>query len=214
MKSTYLMIACISILSANLGLGQSTGSQNYFGIKGGFQRVTTDVFISASGNTYSNKGYAPRDAFYTGIFYQQGFGKRFAYRIEANYQQKGYAHYDQNSDVMYQNRFHYVGLTPLIGFYPITNLSLLVGPEVNWLVKNSVYSPYSPTPAGNNRPVEVGLTARVAYRYKWIGLEVGYFNAFNEYLFLPGVDSDTKFKNRTWQAGLFIIPGMLMQRVN
>lgn len=204
MKSTCLKIVCLFAITSSLGFGQIPVKQSYFGIRGGYQRVATDVFISALGNTYTTKGYAPRNTFYSGVFYQQNLSQRLLYRMELNYQQKGLEHHDQDGSTSFQKRLHYVGLTPLIGFNPITNLSLLVGPEANWLAKNS-----SPSPTSNTRTIEVGLTARVAYRYKWIGFEVGYFRAFNEYSDLSSPIFGTKFKSRTWQAGLFLIPGKL-----
>ena len=201
MKYTYLIITWLLLFSSHLVFSQTLPRIGYFSIRGGYQRVTTDIAISTIGGVYKSQGIASRSTFYGGTFYQQSLNRWLVYRLELNYQQKGLEYRDQNDKVSFQQRLHYVGLTPLIGISPLTNLSVFIGPEANQLVKNSY-----PSPTNEIKSIELGLTARVSYTYKWIGLEAGYFKGFTEYLNLNSVDSETKFKNRSWQVGLSIIP--------
>lgn len=88
-----------------------------------------------------------------------------------------------------------------------------MGPEANVYLGQSVErANYGP----NATPIEFGITSRLSYRYKWIGLEVSYFEASNEYksFNLGSGDLGTRFgfKNRTWQAGLLLVPALLKKR--
>ncbi|MBD2705787.1 PorT family protein [Spirosoma sp. BT702] len=201
MKISFVIITWLLLFSSHLAFSQTTTTPGYFGIRAGYQRVATDIAISTIGGVYNSRGIAPRSTFYGGGFYQQSLNRWLVFRLELNYQQKGLEYLDQNVKPTVQQRLHYVGLTPLIGINPLPNLSVLIGPEGNQLVKDS-----SPSPTNEIKSIELGLTARISYTYKWIGLEAGYFKAFTGYQNLKSVDFESTSKNRSWQVGLLVIP--------
>jgi hypothetical protein len=184
-----------------LSFGQSKKQLSYFAFRAGYLQTKIDLTSSRS-NTYLG-GIANRNSFYGGVFYHNNVTRFLAYRIELNYQQKGVENQDFSGNVLFQRRFHYVGVTPLVGITPITGLGLYIGPEANVRLGR--------VPLGRSEnPIEVGISSRVAYRYKWIGVEVGYFKAFNKFTSIElGPDLQFGMKNRTWQAGLFFTPNLV-----
>ena len=198
MKATYLQIIGL-LISGTVGFGQAPSQESYFGIRGGYLRASTDLTYSPY--NLQLDGLAPRNSFYGGVFYHHTVAHQIAYRVELNYQQKGLEYKDQNGDVSSRNKFHYVGLTPLIGITPLRGLSFFIGPEINVNVRK-----VSAEPNARIRSIETGISGRVSYRYKWIGVEAGYFKAFNDYMVLDLITAQSSFKNHSWQAGLFFTP--------
>lgn len=195
------------LITSMIALGQTTSKQSYFGVRAGYLRASTDVTSSPEGSNLT--GVSPLNGYYGGLFYQHDSPNRIAYRAELNYQHKGNENQDRNGNILSQERFNYVGLTPLIGITPIPGLSLLVGPEVNVYIGKKAFNRNAPL-------AEFGISGRVTYRRKWIGIEVGYFKGFNEYNSVtvrnsPAVGEDIRFsfKNQTCQVGLIFVPAML-----
>lgn len=206
MKLGYSLII-LSLVTSTVVLGQVSSKHSYFGVRAGYLRASTDLTSSPEGSDL--RGVAPLNGYYGGVFYQHNLPNRITYRVELNYQQKGNEAQDQNGNVSYQRKFQYVGLTPLIGVTPISGLSLLVGPEVNFYFGIKAFDRNAPL-------AEFGISGRVAYRYKWIGIEVGYFKGISKYNSVtiqnnPAIGGDTRFdfKNQTWQVGLIFVPAML-----
>lgn len=206
MKPGYFLVI-LSFLTSTIVLGQVSSKHSYFGVRAGYLRASTNITSSPEGS--SLRGLAPLNSFYGGVFYQHTLPSRIAYRVELNYQQKGNEAQDQNGTVAYQRKFQYVGLTPLIGITPISGLSLLVGPEVNFYFGKKAFDRNAPL-------AEFGISGRVVYRHKWIGIEAGYFKGINEYNSItiknsPIIGGDTRFnfRNQTWQVGLIFVPTML-----
>jgi hypothetical protein len=132
-----------------------------------------------------------------------------AYRVELNYQQKGVELQDQNGNVVGHQKLHYAGLTPLIGITPLNGLSLLVGPEANVYLGQSVDGAnYGP----GTTPIELGISSRLCYRYKWIGLELGYSQALNDYKSVDIGGARSTLRNHVLQAGLLFTPTLLKKR--
>jgi hypothetical protein len=186
-------------------LGQTPIKQNYIGVRAGYLLASTDLTtVTSIALPYQIRlgGVAPLNSFYAGAFYHHTLLPWLAYRVDLNYQRKGIENQLPNGDVVFRQKFHYVGLTPLIGITPIDGLGLFVGPEANVYFGQSIWS-------ANAAPIELGISSRVSYRYRWIGLEVGYFKGLNEYTSLNLFGARFGFKNRTWQAGLLFVPAML-----
>ena len=198
MRNILITTVGLLLILSQVSLGQVKNQSSYFALRAGYLQTITDV-TSSRGNTFL-RGMGNRDSFYGGVFYHRNIARFVAYRMELNYQQKGVESQDLSGNVLLQRRFHYAGLTPLIGITPLSGLGLYVGPEANLRVGNA--------PLGRNAvPIEVGISGRIAYRYKWIGVEVGYFRAFNEFAAIElGQDLRFGLKNRTWQVGLFLVP--------
>ena len=206
MKTLYLQALTLLVLMAHVSRAQTTAKVDYFGIRAGYLKASTD--LTSSRNDIRLGGVAPINSFYVGGFYHHNILSWLAYRVDLNYQQKGIELQDQNGSIVGHQRLHYAGLTPLIGITPLKGLGLFVGPEANvYLGQSAERANYGP----NMTPIEFGITSRLSYRYKWIGLEVGYFEALNEY---KSVDLGARFgfKNRTWQAGLLFVPALLKKR--
>ncbi|MCK8495357.1 hypothetical protein M0L20_26060 [Spirosoma sp. RP8] len=83
--------------------------------------------------------------------------------MQAGYQQKEIEYQLPNSDLVSRQKFHYASLTPLIGITLINGVGLFVGPEANVSLGQSVRST-------NAVPIEVGISSRLSYRYRWLGL--------------------------------------------
>ncbi|AUD06497.1 outer membrane beta-barrel protein [Spirosoma pollinicola] len=206
MKTLYFQTLVLLVLMTNVTRAQVPTRPNYFGIRAGYLKASTD--LTSSRNDIRLGGIAPLNSFYAGVFYHHNLSRWFAYRVDLTYQQKGIELQDQTGSIVGHQRLHYAGLTPLIGITPLKGLSLFVGPEANVYLGQSVErANYGPTVT----PIEFGLSGRLSYRYKWIGLEVSYFEALNEY---KSVDLGARFgfKSRTWQAGLLFVPGLLKKR--
>ncbi|WP_420151682.1 hypothetical protein [Spirosoma sp.] len=196
----FQLVTLLSMLSS-LAFGQISPKTNYFGLRAGYLRTATTITASQGAKDYGTKlvGIADRSGFYSGVFYHHNLGKVLAYRLELNYQQKGIQNQDPAGNFLFEQPFHYIGFTPLFGITPLSKLSVFVGPEANLRVG-------AIPPGQNNRPtsIEAGISTRVSYRYKRIGIEVSYFNAFNTFNSFevnPIIRFD--FKNQNWQAGLF-----------
>ena len=199
MKIGYFLVSLL-LMTSTVALGQATSKQSYFGVRAGYLRAYTQ--LTSSSPNVNLRGVGPRSSFYGGAFYQHALSRWIAYRIEINYQQKGITNQDFDGNTLFQQRFHYVGATPLIGFTPVSGLSLFVGPEVNFHLGKGAQSK-------NFAPVELGISSRVSYRYKWIGVEVGYFKSFNEYTHDDLGITRFGFKSQIWQVGLIFVPAML-----
>ena len=209
MKKSQFLIGLLFAINT-VTVGQVPNEGGYFGIRAGYLRASTDLISSPKGSSLS--GVGPLNSFYGGAFYRHNLSQRVIYRIELNYQQKGNETQDRNGNVLSRQRFHYVGVTPLIGITPVTGLDLLVGPEANFYLGRTALD-------RNASAVELGISGRVAYRYKWIGVEAGYFRGFNDYNSINignAVTGTTQFsfKNRTWQIGLIFVPTMLKAKEN
>ncbi|MBC3795132.1 outer membrane beta-barrel protein [Spirosoma utsteinense] len=196
------------LIISTVALGQATSKQSYFGIRTGYLRASTQLtnsLLNYSLPSVSLAGVAPRNSFYGGVFYQHALSRWIAYRIELNYQQKGIQNQDFDGNTLFQQKFHYVGVTPLIGITPVSGLGLFVGPEANVYFGKSAWSEHASL-------VELGISGRASYRYKWIGVDVGYFKSFNEYTHVDLGNIRFGFKNQTWQVGLIFVPTMLTTR--
>lgn len=209
MKKSQFLIGLLLAMNT-VAVGQVPNKRGYFGIRMGYVRASTDLTSSQKGSSLI--GVDPLNSFYGGAFYQRNLSQRVVYRIELNYQQKGNETQDRNGNVLSRQRFHYVGVTPLIGITPLSGLNLLVGPEANFYFGRTAFDRNAPA-------AELGISGRVAYRYKWIGIEAGYFRGFNEYNsinIVNAVAGNTRFsfKNRTWQIGLIFVPTMLRTKEN
>lgn len=200
MRIIFFQLVILFLTLSRPTFAQAPTKLSYFGIRAGFLQTATSITRSQLGIDYGAKlvGVAGRNSFYGGFFYQRHSRKLLAYRLEVNYQQKGLRKEDEEGNLLYNQPFHYIGATPFIGITPLAGLSLFVGPEANLRIASASRIYEKPT------TIEMGLSGRVSYRYKWIGLEVSYFNAlnyFNTFEYNPIHTFD--LKNRTWQAGLF-----------
>ncbi len=207
MKTVYCKTLALVISVINISYAQNLVKGNYFGIRAGYLKSSTDV-DNVTKLPYEVRlgGVASLNSFYGGLFYHHNISPWLAYRVELNYQQKGVELQDQNGSVVGHQKLHYAGLTPLIGITPLKGLSLFVGPEANAYLGQSVDGAnYGP----NTAPIELSISSRLSYRYKWIGLEVGYSKALNDYksVNIGGARSD--LRNRAWQAGLLFAPALL-----
>ncbi|WP_245776870.1 hypothetical protein [Spirosoma endophyticum] len=169
----------------------------------GYVHSTSSLTYSQEVMSYGTNvvGVADRSGFYGGVFYQHPIGKTLAYRVELNYQKKGSNQNDQLGNYIYSLPFNYIGLTPLVGFTPLPGLGIFVGPEANLRV-NSI----PPTATLSPAAIELGVSSRLSYRYKAIGVEVGYFKGLSPYYtFNLGGPVKVDFTNQNWQAGIFIV---------
>lgn len=203
MKFFLLQFVVLLLTVRSSAFGQASAKTSYIGLRTGYLRTATTITASEGAKNLGTKlvGIADRSSFYGGVFYHHNLGKVIAYRVELNYQQKGVQNQGPAGNLLFEQPFHYIGVTPLLGITPLSGLGVFVGPEANLRVGSVPNEAYNrPT------PIEVGISSRVAYRYKRIGIEVSYFNAFNTFNSFevnPIVQFD--FKNQNWQAGLFFV---------
>lgn len=201
MKVCLSLIIGFSVLCTT-AFGQSPGRENYVGIRAGYLRASSQFTLLPYKIQQNN--VAPRSSYYGGIFYHHNLTSWLAYRVELNYQQKGQTRRNLDGSVADQRPFNYVGVTPLIGLTPLPGLGIFIGPEANVRMNRILTDDSYKAP-----PIETGVSSRLTYRYKWAGLEVGYFQAFNSYstLYLP--EGQYNYKNYTWHIGLFFVPAKL-----
>ncbi len=199
MSTRSFHILAFWLLTTTLASAQTLTKANYFGVRAGYLRASTSVTSSRSDMRFL--GVAPLNSFYAGAFYQHTLSALLVYRVEINYQQKGIEYQLPNGDLVSRQKFYYASLTPLIGITPIKGVGLFVGPEANVSLGQNVRS-------NNAAPIEVGISSRLSYQYRWLGLEVGYFKSLNEFTFLD-LGARFGFTNQTWQAGLSFVPGLL-----
>jgi len=207
MKTVYCKTLALLILTVSISCAQTPAKENYFGIRAGYLKSLTDVNnITKLPYEIRLGGIAPLNSFYGGVFYHHNVAPWLAYRVELNYQQKGIELQDQNGSVVGHQRLHYAGVTPLIGITPLNGLNLFVGPEANGYLGQSVERANY---GSNTTPIELGISSRLSYRYKWIGLELGYSQALNDYKSVDVGGAQSNLRNRTWQVGLLLVPTML-----
>ncbi|GAB3901491.1 outer membrane beta-barrel protein [Spirosoma agri] len=210
MKTVYCKTLALVISIINVSYAQNPVKESYFGIRAGYLKASTDV-NNLTKLPYEIRlgGVAPLNSFYGGVFYHHNVSPWLAYRVELNYQQKGIELQNQNGNVVGHQKLHYAGLTPLIGITPLNGLSLFVGPEANVYLGQSVDGAnYGP----NTTPIELGISSRLSYRYKWIGLEVGHSQALNDYKSVDIAGARSTLRNRAWQAGLLFAPTLLKKK--
>ena len=193
-------ITGLLLMASTVVMGQATSKQSYFGVRAGYLRASTQ--LTSSSPTVNLRGVGPLNSFYGGVAYQHALSRWIAYRVELTYQQKGIDNQDFDGNSLSQQKFHYVGVTPLIGIRPLSGLGLFVGPEVNFHFGKGARS-------GNFTPIELGMSSRFSYRYKWIGIEAGYFKSFNEYTHDDIGIARFGFTSQTWQVGLIFVPVIL-----
>ena len=135
-----------------------------------------------------------KPGFYIGGQYQLRISKRFMSRSEINFQNKGIiTDYDYDGTL---NRvdFNYIGITQMGGFTPLTNLTLLIGPEFNVSLNNK------PNQKSTNA-IECGIAMRCSYQFNKIAADFGYFVGLNEIRKLPSMGNN-KYYNRNLQVGI------------
>ncbi|SOD96295.1 outer membrane beta-barrel protein [Spirosoma fluviale] len=206
MTKIYFRIVIVSLFLSCEVFGQEPTKRSFFAIRTGYVHSASNLIYSPDAMNYGTNvvGVADKSGFYGGAFYQHTVGKSFAYRVDLTYQEKGSTQNDQLGNYMYSLPYNYVGVTPLVGITPVTGLGIFVGPEANLRV-NSI-----PTGSGtltvSPTAIELGISSRLSYRYKAIGVEVSYFKGLNQYYtFNLGGPVKVDFKNQNWQAGIFII---------
>lgn len=203
MKAINIGILILLVLVATIAQAQTVYKTSYYAIRVGFLNASTE--LSSSSTAQRLGGIAPLNSYYVGALYQRdNVLPGLSYRAEVTYQRKGIEYQNFDGYVVTRQKFHYVGLTPLIGIMPVNGLGLFVGPEINISIGQSAWTTTAV-------PIEYGIASRLSYRYRWIGAEVGYFSGLNEFTSLE-LGARFGFKNRTWQAGLFIVPSKIRRK--
>ena len=194
----YKKCACIKCLSLLIVLISFSTSQlwaqekNQFWIRAGYLNSTTSVRSSAT-ILIGIPTIESKAGFYAGLTYEHSLSKIFISQIGLNFQQKGYTYHKLSENIIANSVYNYIGITPMISIEPIKNFSLLLGPEMNFLVGRS-------SSLSASRSIEFGLTSRATYQFHRTGISVGYFKGLTPYS-----EDVFQFVNQNWQIGLIYL---------
>lgn len=176
-----------------------THAQTRAGIKGGLN--WTDVNSSLPNIT--NKARAD---FYVGGFSESSINKKFLFRPELVYSNKGFVTYASEKSTV---RLHYLTIPVLAGFRLTKNFSVFAGPEFGYLLSATSKAESIKFNITNSFDrFEKGFALGVAFQLKkgW-GAEVRYNYGFEgDRYFVSPDGSRTKVftnSNRVLQAGLY-----------
>ncbi|RNI27026.1 porin family protein [Rufibacter latericius] len=198
-KATFLTILLICSI-------QIIYAQTTLGIKSGVN--ITNVDYQNSSDIYKNK-----IRFYAGGLLQKEINGKVFGRAEAIYSLKGNTISIDNGNFKVKgiDEFHYLNIPLLVGFRPIEQLSILIGPELGYLVyarENFGNNPKSITDACNK--LDVGASLGVSYKINsFLEAEARYSYGFTNIFSYTNHDSEGNVvaevndgKNRVFQTGL------------
>lgn len=200
MKKVFI-ITCLTTFPFVYGF-----SQIKVGLKAGFD--FGNVKFPAPSDTKT------RVAFYGGLKTEIAAGKKFIVQPEILYSQKGFAFSPLGNSKGGHVNINYISVPLLAGYRPADKLTVLAGPEFNYLINaKSHIEEVSSDLSTIYKKFDVGIDLGVAYQLlKSIGIEIRYCYGLS-YL-AEGTLMDNQGnnigkikqgKNRVVQAGLFYI---------
>ena len=163
--------------------------------------TVTQYYLNSATFTTTLGGVKARNGLYvSGFYYKDLLTNQVAYRMETNLQLKQTGFVDAQGKPVYTARYYYVGLTPLLGLHLSNKLTVYTGPEINVLLAKA-------QAVGKGYPLEIGITARLAYSFGNLGAEISYFRGFTKYDRLgdggvTGTMYHHDFYNQNTQIGL------------
>ena len=175
-----------------------TFSQTRFGVKGGLNIAKAKNLTASPQERYS---------FHAGVNFQQVLGKKFFLQPEVLYSSKGHSFTSDFAGSDGANRLNYFSIPVLFGYRVDDKLSMLFGPEFNYLLKSAVRYDLGVTDFTKQYPrFDAGVDLGVAYKIaRKLSAELRYYYGFNTlyYTDFGGVKHDEiKGANRTFQAGV------------
>lgn len=175
-----------------------SSSQTSLGVKGGLNIAKTKNLTTSPQERYS---------FHAGFNIQQAISNKIFFQPELLYSSKGYSFTSDFASSDGANRLNYLSIPVLFGYRVDDKLSILLGPEFNYLLKSTVRYDRAVTDFTQQYPrFDAGVALGVAYRiHKKLTAELRYYYGFNTlyYTDFAGVKHDeVKGANRTFQAGV------------
>lgn len=189
-KITLLLLGC-SIWFVSF-------SQIRLGVKGGLNIAKAKNLTACPQERYS---------FHAGFNFKQALGKRIFLQPELLYSSKGHSFTSDFASRAGANRLNYLSLPVLFGFQADDKLSILFGPEFNYLLNSAVRYGRTVSDFTKQYPrFDAGVALGVTYKMTTkLNAELRYYYGFNTlyYTDFAGVEHDEiKGANRTFQAGV------------
>ena len=167
----YLFFAKILLFLSVTVFAQEHKYLHFWGIKAGY--LYSDTQLKANRNNFVLLGIRPSNGYYIGGYYQRLEGKKLRTRFDFSYQIKGHSIHGSSGEVV-NNQYHYLGVTPTIGYLIFKNTCIYIGPEANLLIaKNTTWK--------ETTFFETGIIGRIGYEYKKIGINLAYFRGISKY---------------------------------
>jgi hypothetical protein len=168
------------------------------GVKGGLNIANAKNLTASPQERYS---------FHAGFNLQQTINKKMFFQPELLYSSKGHSFTSDFASSDGANRLDYLSIPVLFGYRVDDRLSILLGPEFNYLLKSAVRYDRAVSNFTKQYPrFDAGIDLGLAYRInKKLGAELRYYYGFNTlyYTDFAGVKHDeVKGANRTFQAGV------------
>lgn len=139
------------------------------------------------------QGLKSKIGYYIGGLYYHDLSSILTSRVDLSYQLKGTVATNPIGRPSIDADYHYISLTPSIGVKPFKRLTLLIGPQVNWLVaKHNVL--------GKGKIIELGVVGQLSYQLSLIHIEIGYFGGLTTYDRIDLINAS--FYNQNWQTGV------------
>lgn len=184
------------MLSCNFCLISFT--QTKLGVKGGLNIAKTKNLNASPQERYS---------FHAGVNFQKAIRENFFIQPELLYSSKGHRFTSNFASSDGAVRFKYLSLPVLLGYRADDRLSILFGPEFNYLLRSTIFFKPAITVITREYPrFDAGFDLGAAYKItKSISAELRYYYGFNTLYykdFTGVIHEEEKGANRTFQAGL------------
>src|SRR4051812_40316919 len=169
-KNTLLVLTCLMCLGSF--------SQTRLGLKGGLNIAKVNNLTASPQERYS---------FHAGISFQQALRTKFFLQPELLYSSKGYSFTSPFASNDGVNRLNYFSVPVLFGYRVDDRLSIVFGPEFNYLLKSTLHlksggpSDISVIDLTDQYPrFDAGVDLGVAYKMtKKLSAELRYYYGFN-----------------------------------
>lgn len=191
MKRTTLLLLsfCICLISF---------SQTRIGLKGGLNIAKAKNLTACPQERYS---------FHAGVNLQKILGKRVFLQPELLYSSKGHSFTSDFASHDGANRLNYLSIPILFGYLVDDKLSILFGPEFNYLLKSAIRYDRVVSNFTKHYPrFDTGIDLGTAYKItKKLSAELRYYYGFNTLYYTDGAGvkhNDIKGANRTFQVGV------------
>jgi hypothetical protein len=132
------------------------------GVKAGLN--TAGIWVGPNASQAYRDRYEAKVAYHGGVFGQLSLPNGFSVNPELLFSEKGSkVQLDNNEEG--NTRLYYLSLPVLAGYQPLNRFTLLMGPEVGYLLAAKDKSPYGTVDASNvyNQDLEISLTTGLNY---------------------------------------------------
>jgi hypothetical protein len=197
MKSVSFLLLMLLFLNDSYG-------QIRFGLKAGTNLANIDIEASVD--------HKVKVGFHAGGMMQTRLSEKIIFQPELLFSQKGFTAPSISFIENQTESLNYISIPVLLGYNAGKNFSILIGPEVGFLVSaTSKTGDLKLNVIDSYKKVDLGIGLALAYKIKHVGIDIRYNYGVTNLgtVHVRDRDGNTTYgattKNRTLQIGLFIL---------